>query len=95
MKNVRLLVSTIFIIIFFLFFLSFYFFAQNLNNPVSESTAIPFETFYIYNLETNGEVGINILNLLIVSFVLSIPLFFILKFFSSFISNKLAKKGRI
>ena len=95
MKNVRLFAITVSILTIALFFLSFYFLAQNLSNPVVENRFIPFESAYVYHLETSGEVGINFLNLILFSLLFSLPIFFILKYLSFLVSRKLEQKGRL
>ena len=95
MKDLRLFVITMSILTIALFFLSFYFLGQNLANPVQENRFLPFKSVYIYHLETSGEVGINFLHLILYSLLFSLPIFFILKHFSSFISQKLEEKGRL
>ncbi len=98
MKNIRMFFISILINILILFFGSFYFFGGNLKNPVDSDTYLPIKQFPIYELYKNGEVSlniINIINIIIYSIIFAIPVFLILKLISRIFTNILLKKGKI
>ncbi|OEC76891.1 hypothetical protein BCV60_20560 [Bacillus halotolerans] len=95
MKNVRMFFISILINILILFFGSFYFFGGNLKNPVDSDTYLPIKQFPIYELYKNGEVSLNIINIIIYSIIFAIPIFLILKLISRIFTNILLKKGKI
>ncbi len=95
MRNIRVYLICTILNLLLLVFSSFYFFAKNLSEPVKENTYIPFEGLYLYELLENGEVSVHIINILIYSVVLAIPVFFLLKFFSQIITKKLINKGNL
>ncbi len=86
---------SILINILILFFGSFYFFGGNLKNPVDSDTYLPIKQFPIYELYKNGEVSLNIINIIIYSIIFAIPVFLILKLISRIFTNILLKKGKI
>lgn len=86
---------SILINILILFFGSFYFFGGNLKNPVDSDTYLPIKQFPIYELYKNGEVSLNIINIIIYSIIFAIPIFLILKLISRIFTNILLKKGKI
>ncbi|APH67531.1 hypothetical protein BAX60_09070 [Bacillus subtilis] len=95
MKNIRMFFISILINILILFFGSFYFFGGNLKNPVDSDTYLPIKQFPIYELYKNGEVSLNIINIIIYSIIFAIPIFLILKLISRIFTNILLKKGKI
>lgn len=95
MKNIRMFFISILINILILFFGSFYFFGGNLKNPVDSDTYLPIRQFPIYELYKNGEVSLNIINIIIYSIIFAIPIFLILKLISRIFTNILLKKGKI
>ncbi|RPK16482.1 hypothetical protein EH2_03531 [Bacillus subtilis] len=95
MKNIRMFFISILINILILFFGSFYFFGGNLKNPVDSDTYLPIKQFPIYELYKNGEVSLNIINIIIYSIIFAIPVFLILKLISRIFTNILLKKGKI
>jgi len=95
MKYIR-----VYMIIFILniaaeFFLSFYFLSENLSNPVKNKEIYPFKSFPIYQLQPNGEVTVNFMNIIYSSLLLAIPFTFILLFISGVVRKQLDSKGRI
>ncbi|CAN2254759.1 conserved hypothetical protein [Bacillus vallismortis] len=95
MKNIRMFFISILINILILFFGSFYFFGGNLKNPVDSDTYLPIKQFPIYELYKNGEVSLNIINIIIYSIIFAIPIFLILKLISRIFTSILLKKGKI
>ena len=95
MKTIRVFVIIGFLNVVIAFFLAFYLFAKNLENPVRHQVRFPFETFSLFQLMPNGEVQIQFIHIVLAAILLAVPLTLLVLWIIHLVKKHLDVQGRI